>query len=199
MQVRTLRPTRVSSAHCAGLSLHLQYLYNCIASSSCFLLLDDLHFRATVSRNIVDVARNFSGVFVKSPHFVKLRRSDVHSFAVDEPEVEAPKSISSRMMPWLPFPTPSRWVATRSHSTHAPLIPSIRAHVHPFSLLLSPQFERHGHPVIRARREHALSQPPCSAAAAALARHGIAPTALARCGRHRPRVTELSDYSSTWL
>jgi hypothetical protein len=115
------------------------------------------------------------------------------------PEVEAPKSISSRLMPWLPSPTPSRWVATRSHSTHAPLIPSIRAHVHPFSLLLSPQFERHGHPVIRAQREHALSQPPCSAAAAALARHGIAPAALARCGRHRPRVTELSDYSSTWL
>ena len=100
------------------------------------------------SRNNVDVARIFSGFFVKSPHFVKLRRSEVHSFAVDEPEVEAPKSISSRMMPWLPFPTPSRWVATRSHSTHAPLIPSIRAHVHPFSLLHSlsdtviPSYER---------------------------------------------------------
>ena len=150
------------------------------------------------SRNNVDVARIFTD-FSSSNHISSNYDDLSHSFAVDEPEVEAPKSISSRMMPWLPFPTPSRWVATRSHSTHAPLIPSIRAHVHPFSLLLSPQFERHGHPVIRARREHALSQPPCSAAAAALARHGIAPTALARCGRHRPRVTELSDYSSTWL
>ena len=108
-------------------------------------------------------------------------------------------TIPPTMTPWLPFPTPSRWVTTRSHSTHAPLIPSIRAHLHPLSLLLSPQFERHGHPVIRARCEHALFQPPCSAAAAALARHGLAPAALARCGRHRPRVTELSDDSSTWL